>query len=296
MNLNRLKLLAIFAIVVEQGSFAAAARQLHSSRSRISEQITQLEEMLGIRLFHRSTRQLSVTEDGKVIYERARDLQDILVDTDSLADQSIPKGRVSITTTNDVGINKLLPCLKSFQTQYPEVFVDVRLEDERTDLIAEGIDLAIRVGVPKDDRLIARVLYRDHFQIVASPDYLERNGTPKNIEELEQHSWISLDISSSDGVQRFYKEGKQVQIRPKSYYSCNSPLMMQQMVLEGIGITAVLPSTMQTALVEGQLVPLFPELQGAPLEFYIVYPSRRQLPSRTRCLIDHLIQSKEFQK
>lgn len=293
-DFSHLRLLAVFATVVEVESFAAAARRLHSSRSRISEQVAQLESTLGVRLLQRSTRQLRITREGQQVYEKARQLPDILQGVEAITMPSTPNGRVVITMNHDIAHKYVLPVLDDFRQQYPQVQLDLVLNDEKLDLIGEQIDLGIRIGIPRDDSLIARVMHEERFAIFASPSYLLQSGQPKTVRELEKHRWISLTQTSHDDVQRLSQKGKMVEIRPRDFYRCNSPLMLQQMVVEGLGIGALLPTTVCAEIERGELVQLMPSLSSEPVVFSLVYPSRRQVPLRTRVLIDYLLEAQIF--
>lgn len=295
-GIQHLKALAVFSTVVDTGSFAAAARQLATSRSRVSEQITQLEEDLGVRLLQRSTRKLSLTEEGRLIHQKARTLSRVLEETREIATQETPKGRVSITTTHDVGVSQLLPALTTFRRSYPQVEIDVILSDDRLDLIAEGIDVGLRVGLPRDDSLIGRVFYEDRFALFASADYLAEHGMPRDIAALANHHWISLARHNPHGVSRLYRGEELVTIEARHYESCNSPLMMIKMCEAGMGIAQLFPSTVRAEVKSGKLVQLMPELHGAQMLFSLVYPSRKQLPMRTRALIDHLLGFRLFDR
>lgn len=293
-DFNQLKYLAVFVEVVSCGSFAAAARKLRSSRSRVSEQVAQLESNLGVRLLNRTTRQLSLTMEGREVYARACDLPKILTDVEIASSQEVARGRVALTVNHDIAIARLLPVLESFQKKYPRIQLDLILNDDRLDLITEQIDVAIRVGVPGDDSLIMRPLFEDRMHILASSAYLQANGIPESIDELAKHRWILLQQASPVAEIHLYLNDQPVSFSPANYHMCNSPLMMQRMVLAGLGIGCLLPSTVTEALQGGSLERLMPQLQGEALQFSLVYPSRRQMPLRTRCLIEHLLAAKLF--
>jgi len=293
-NYSHLRLLAIFSTVVEAGSFAAAARKLKSSRSRISEQVAQLETDLGVRLLQRSTRQLTATHEGQQVYEQARQLPDILKGIEAIATPAEPSGRVAITMNHDIAHKYVLPVLADFQAQYPQVQLDLILDDSRVDLISEQIDLAIRIGIPKDDSLIARIMHEERFILCASPSYLETSGTPKNIADLEKLRWITLIQKGHQDIQYLQRKGKNVEVKLSDFYRCNSPLMVQQMTLQGLGISTLLPSTVKEALAAGDLVQVLPSISSDLMVFSLVYPSRRQVPLRTRVLIDFLLAAKMF--
>ena len=294
MDFSHLRLLGVFATVIEVGSFAAAARRLHSSRSRISEQVSQLEALLGVRLIQRSTRQLNITEEGKLVYEQARRLPDILQGVEAITSASIPSGRVVMTLNHDIAHKYLLPVLAQFQEAYPEVQLDLRLSDDKLDYIQQQIDLGIRIGVPKDDSLIARVLHEESLYIYAGAQYLAEHGTPTTLAQLNQHKWIALSQLPGDGLHFLKQKGRTIQVSPKRMYHSNSPLMLQEMVKAGLGLGVMLPTTVRSETDSGQLIKIMPTLTTEKVLFSLVYPSRRQVPQRTRVLIDYLLGANIF--
>lgn len=295
-NYSHLKLLAIFSSVVEAGSFASAARKLKSSRSRISEQVAQLEADLGVRLLQRSTRQLNTTDEGQQVYQQAKQLPNILQSIEAISMPEEPSGRVAITMNHDIAHKYVLPTLAGFQERYPKVQLDLILDDSRVDLISEQVDLAIRIGIPKDDSLIARIMHEERFILCASPTYLNNLGIPKNKSDLEKLRWITLHQGNKElrDVQYLQKSGKSYEIKLTDFYRCNSPLMVQQMTLQGLGISALLPSTVKEALDTGKLIHVMPSISSESMVFSLVYPSRRQVPQRTRVLIDYLLAARMF--
>jgi len=161
-NFSHLRLLSVFSVVVDLGSFAAAARQLNTSRSRVSEQVSLLEKDMGVRLLQRSTRQLGLTKEGAQIYERARELPEILRDIESISNPSLPSGTVSITMSHDIAHRIFLPKISEFEKLYPQIKLNLVLRDEVIDLIDKQIDLAIRIGISRDDSLISRVVHQEN--------------------------------------------------------------------------------------------------------------------------------------
>ncbi len=293
-DFSHLKLLAVFATVVETQSFAAASRHLHTSRSRVSEQVSQLELALGVRLLQRSTRQLLVTREGSEVYEQARRLPDVLSSIESSLTPGEAKGRVAITMNHDIAHKIILPVLDEFQKQHPQIHLDFILNDEVSNLIAEQIDLGIRIGLPNDSSLIGRVLHEESLGIYASSSYLKKAGTPKTAEQLAQCRWVLLPQLEYENKLRFRSKKKTIDIKPESYERCNSPFMIQKMVESGLGVGALLPSLVKNEVESKTLVRLMPSWSTERLIFSLVYPSRQNIPRRTRVLIDFLIEAKIF--
>lgn len=296
MEFAHLRLLAIFATVVETQSFAAASRHLHSSRSRISEQVSQLETAIGVRLLQRSTRQLVLTREGKRVYEKAKLLPELLKTIESIVTTTEPQGRVVITMNHDFAHKFLLPALESFQTRYPLVSLDLRLDDDKSDLIANQIDLGIRIGLPKDDSLVGRILNEERFSIFASPEYLAKHGTPKTVKQLEKCRWILLRQYDTAYNFRQHSKNETIHLQREDYYHCDSPLMMQKMVEAGLGVGALLPCMVRDEIANKSLVPLMSSLTTEPLIISLVYPSRINVPQRTRVLIDFLLEANLFEQ
>ncbi|GAB2676941.1 LysR family transcriptional regulator [Aliiglaciecola aliphaticivorans] len=293
-DFSHLKGLAVFASVVESGSFAEAARRLQSSRSRVSEQVAALEASLQVRLLQRTTRQLMLTDEGKRVFEHAKKCHYILDDIDESLSETIPQGRVSITVTNDIAHKFLLPLLPAFKKRYPKIDLNIVSSDDKLDLIANNIDMGLRIGLPRDDSLVGRVLYQERFAIYASPSYIEQNGLPESIDALNKHRWILLSQLNMHTMQYLMLDNKPVEITPKYFELCNSPHLVQEMVKTGLGVSTLLPSTVKSEVENGELVRIFPRLSSEVLLFTLVYPSRKHVPSRTRALIDYLIETCRF--
>ncbi|MBT80826.1 MAG: transcriptional regulator [Alteromonadaceae bacterium] len=289
-----LRHLAIFCVVAEQGSFAAAARVLHSSRSRVSEQVADLETALGSRLLQRSTRKLMLTEEGQRVFSRATILQEVLEDIDSITNTRVPAGRVAITMNHDIAHKFVLPALDGFIRQFPEVQIDFVLDDERVDLISEKIDLAIRIGLPRDASLIARVLHEETFAIFAQPAMLDRLGEPESLDALEALPWVLLDLPHWHNNVRLQSKDSSRTITPSRYYRSNSPHLIHKMAAMGTGVALLLPSTVKEETERGELVQILPGWHGERTAFSLVYPSRKNLPQRTRVLIDYLVSANIF--
>lgn len=293
-DFSHLKLFAIFVSVVESRSFAAAARKLLSSRSRISEQVAKLEVDLGVRLLQRSTRQLRLTPEGQQVYEQVRHLPEIIKGVEATLTSAEPSGRVSITMTHDTAHKYLLASLPDFQEKYPKLQLDLILRDDKVDLINAQIDLAIRIGIPKDESLIARQLHEERLGIFASIRFLEKFGRPKKVSDLEQYPWILLDQIHHRDIQLLQHRGQTLTIKPKRFYRCNSPLMVQNAVSRGLGLGVLLPTMIRKEIEDGFLQPILPTVRSEPMIFSLVYPSRKQVPLRVRTVIDYLLSEDIF--
>lgn len=289
-DLLQLKRLAIFATVVEQGSFAKAAASLQMSRSSVSEQVALLEQALKVRLLQRSTRQLTLTSDGQTIYPQAAQLNQSLRQVNDLVAQEKISGRVRITTTADLALDWLNPKLQGFRELYPEVYFDWVLADNELDLIAEQIDLAVRIGYLKDESLVVRPLFNTRIQIVASASYLAKLAEPITVDNLHNQPWVLLKQVNANNRVTLQCNGQFMAFEPEQFHRCDSPIVMQQLIKMGFGIGIHLPMSISQELESGELQLIVPEWHGDELSFCLAYPSRRQLPLRVRYLIDFLMQ------
>lgn len=294
LSASHLKLLNIFAVVVENGSFAAAAKKLNSSRSRVSEQVAGLELHLGVRLLQRTTRQLNLTDEGNKVFEHARLLDDILRQVESIVSPPSPSGRVTLTLNHDIAHKYLLPVLPDLKQRYPDVELDLYLADDKLDLIAQNIDLAIRIGMPADSSLIGRMMHQERFALYSSPALLG-NRTPTTLESLRDFPWIGLQQTSNTNAYHLLYNNETVAIKPTRIQRCNSPYAAQKMVVAGLGICPLLPSTMYEDEQAGKVVKIMPQVTSEPVLFSLVYPSRRQIPLRTQVVIDYLMQANIFE-
>lgn len=291
---DQLKLLAIYATVVEQQSFAAAARKLKSSRSRISEQVAKLEQLLGVRLLQRTTRQLNLTTEGTQVYQHALRLNEVISDVEATVKTKEPSGRVTMTLNHDIAHKFVLAKLPLLQQKYPEIKLDLLLEDQAQDLVMEHIDLALRIGPAKDSSMIGRVLHKDRFGLFASPKFLSEHAVPETLADLENLNWIILPHLAKQSRVQLLLNSKPVELHLKQYQTCNSPFMVQEMVNAGLGVSLLLPSTVRKEINEGKLIQLLPEFFSEELLFSLMYPSRKQLPHRTQAVINFFIEARLF--
>ncbi len=289
-DLSELKRLAIFAIVVEQGSFSQAAQVLRISRSRVSEQVSLLEQAFKVRLLQRTTRTLTLTREGESIYTKAALILETFdqIKSDLLQDEL--SGRVRITTTNDVATNWLNPRLHAFHEQYPNIRFEIIISDSRTDLIKDKIDLAIRTGELHDESLIVRPLFSDHLRLLTSNRVIEAMNKKLTIESVQECTWLLLPQIHPNPQITLFNDQQKVRFTPQKYHICDSPSVLLGMIKSGMGIGFYLPKLLQESDYR-YVQPILSDWYVSELFTSIVYPSRKQLPSRTRCVIDYLMQA-----
>lgn len=291
MDLNRV---AAFARVVQDGSFTAAAKALGVPKSSVSRSVAQLEEELGARLLHRTTRRLHVTEAGSAFYERvSRALADIDEATTAAADtQAEPRGTVRVTAPLDLGVFTLASVLARFARAHPSIRVDVTLSGRVVDLVSENIDLAIRIGPIRDQSLVARRLGTLSGGLFASRRYVERRGAPRALSELADHACILFRPVSDRGTWQLVAAGGRAEaVTVGGPLGGDDVLFVKKAVLAGAGL-ALLPEFLcAREVASGKLVRVLPEWSLAPSDIHLAYPSARFVPQRVALVRDHLVRS-----
>ncbi len=286
--MDRLSAMNMFVRVVETGSFSAVAKELNSTQPTISKNIAELESWLGAKLLNRSTRSLRLTETGTDYYERCVAILQDVEEAEQMVGhlQTQPRGVVRVSAVVAFGRLHVVPRLASFFEQYPDIRVDVRLNDRVVDLVEEGIDVAFRMGVLPDSNLIARKLCSSPIVTVASPEYLKKNGIPSHPKDLRDHNFIVYTESSGSGESTFQEDGTPFVVRVAGNISTNNTEAMRTALISGLGISRGPRWLVGDAIASGQLVEVLQEYQPEPLDLYAVYSPGRHLPSKVRCFID----------
>lgn len=237
--MEQLKRYAIFAAVVEAGSMTGAAKALGMTPSAVSQHISQLESLLGLTLLHRSTRRLNLTEAGEVVWQGCQSLQQTLNQTElrlsEVRDSLL--GEVRITAPVGMAGQPLARALSPLLQAHPGLCIQIIADDEKRDLIAERIDVALRVGTLSDSTLVARKLGQTRMLLCASPAYLARKGTPRSPEALLDHDWLAADMLSG-GLTFFDEKGQGHRVKPKPRVVCNNVLPLRQFTTGGAGSIA----------------------------------------------------------
>ncbi|WP_371155702.1 LysR family transcriptional regulator [Jannaschia sp. 2305UL9-9] len=292
--MDRLSEMEAFATVVDQGGFTDAAKKLGISKSAVSKHVSSLETRLGARLLNRTTRRVSPTEIGLAYYDRARRVLNDAGEADALvtAMQSAPSGVLRVSVATDFGVNHLSPILGSFLHEYPDITVNMVLNNRFVELISEGFDLAVRIGELEDSSLRARKLAETQKMMIASPEYLEEYGRPQRIDDLNEHKLLHYSNQANGSVWKLTApSGEKRQVRSAGWLTVNDGQSLLNAACNGLGI-AFLPSFLYAeALKDGRLVPaiegMSPETQG----IYAVYPPGRYTQPKVRAFIDFLVES-----
>ena len=281
--------LEAFVQSVDGGSFSAAARRLGVSPAAISKNVARLEATLGIRLFQRSTRRLTLTEAGVRFHAQVGGplaaLQEVVAGVDK--DSGQPAGTLKVSMGQAFGRTYLVPLLGEFLSHYPAVVPDWHFENRQVDLVGEGFDAAIRIGALKDSSLVARRLAPVRGVVVASPDYLARNGRPRTPRDLTgQQCLIYTGSSTLDWV---FRSGKRtIAVRPEGRLRTDNGEVMRQWAIEGLGIAALPSFLASDALAEGKLEAILRDYQMPEAAIYVVRPPGAYVPGKVRVLIDTL--------
>lgn len=280
-----------FVAVAKQKSFTGGAKVLGISTKLASKYVAQLESRLGAQLLNRTTRSVTLTETGKVYFERCVVILDQFSELEGEIQekQSEIAGPIRIAAPTSFGSNELIKALNQFKREYPRVSLDLQLSDQRISIVEDGFDLAIRFGELEDSSLIARKLVDMSVVVFSTPEYLERHGTPKHPDALSTHDCCVFS-SSVDPIHWKFKAGRRMFTVPiQGSFRSNSPEAIVKMVLSGAGIGRVPIYLLEKHLAEGKVTILFKDLQTSDFALNAVYPPSRHLTSRIRILIDHLV-------
>lgn len=287
---DRARALEVFTAIVAEGSFSAAGRRLDLSASAISRTVDRIEERLGVRLLLRSTRTLTLTAEGQAYLSAAKRILTDLDDAEqAIADQGAPRGRLRVSAALSHGRLCVVPLLGQFAERYPHILVDISLTDKVVDIAAGETDVAIRFGPLADSPLMARKLGENRRVIVASPDYIARNGVPEVPEDLYRHNCLSFNFRRAEPVWPFRKEGRNFALNVRGSIEANSGETLGQLAAEGIGITRVGTFSVAAEIAAGKLVPLLEAYNpGDVEEIHAVFAGGPNTPARVRAFVEFL--------
>ena len=290
--MDRLTEMEAFATVVDQGGFTDAARKMGISKSAVSKHVSSLEARLGARLLNRTTRRVSPTEIGLAYYDRALRVLNDAGEADALVSsmQSDPSGLLRISVATDFGGNHLSPVLGQFLEEFPDITVNMVLNNRYVELISEGFDMAIRIGELEDSTLRARKLTETTKRMIASPGYLDKYGRPTKIDDLNEHKLLHYSSQANGSVWKLTApSGEKRQVRTAGGLSVNDGQSLLNAAISGLGI-AYLPSFLYAnAMKAGQVVDVIPDLPYETQGIYAVYPPGRFTQPKVRAFIDFLV-------
>lgn len=277
-----------FVEVVRLGSFSGAARQLQVSSSHISRLVSQLEQQLGTQLLYRTTRQISLTDSGALYYERCHQLFDGFKDAEQALDQqqTNPTGLLKITAATTFGERYIAPLVNDFHALYPQLRVSMHFTNRQVELIEEGYDIAIRMGVLKESTLIARRLCDRREFVVGSPEYFARHPQPHTLTELDQHNCL---IGSRDHW-LLADKGARKDLVVSGNWHANSGTALLDAALKGIGLAQLPDYYVNDYLAEGRLLSVLDNYQFTDTGVWVLYPQQRYLAAKVRLFIDFLVE------
>lgn len=284
--------LKVAAAVQQAGSFSGAARQIGVSPAAVAKLVAQLEERLGLRLFERTTHHLAPTEEGRELLGRIdaplREVEDALATGQASKDV---KGAVKVSVPASFARMALIPVLPAFQQQFPDIRLDLRLENRRVNLVAEGYDCAIAASLAPDSTLVARPLATLWPVLCAAPDYLAAHGVPHKLPDLANHRCIVLRSDTTGRVRpwEFSGRGRPSRFEPPAALQLTDPESIAAAAMAGCGIALVGLHHVAQAIVDGQLKRVLPAVHGSRFQIVVYYAKRRLLPKRTRAFVDHLL-------
>lgn len=289
--MDRFQTITAFAKVVEAGSFARAAERLELSVSAVSRQVAELEAHLDSRLLNRTTRRLSLTESGRVFYERCVQLLGDLQEAEHSAHAGTikPRGTLRLTCAVTFGERHLAPAIVELIGRYPEMQFDIELSDRVVDLVDEGFDAAVRIGQVGSQNLVGRRVGVTRLICCAAPSYLRLRGEPKKPEDLAAHTCLTYEYSPLRNVWPFRDQhGRDRSVKITGPIQANSGRFLETLAIDGVGIVFEPDFIVGPNLRAGRLVPLLRGFDPRPTDIYVVYPSRRHLSAKVRAFADFL--------
>jgi DNA-binding transcriptional LysR family regulator len=275
-----------FVAVAETGSFTQAAQRLQISTAQVSRMVSGLEQRLKTVLLYRTTRRVSLTEEGRTYYHHCKEAMEGFEHAERAISQShlVPRGKLKVTAPQFFGELQIAPLLNDFVIKYPEIELEYELTNRLLDLVQGGYDLAIRLGHLENSSFVAKRLGSRHLRVCASPEYIAARGEPHSLSELKHHNCIlgTLDYW------RFEEAGVERAVRVRGNLRCNSGPALVDAAIKGIGLIQVPDYYLQEALAEGSLVTVLADIQPSNEGIWAVYPTR-SLSYRAQALLDFLV-------
>jgi DNA-binding transcriptional LysR family regulator len=291
--MDRFLEMKVFSAVVEAGSFTGASHVLDMSKAAVSRYVAELEERLGVRLLHRTTRKLSPTTEGEIFHARCRELLDNLDEAEAeiTSRSGEASGLLKVNVPVTFGLMHLAPLWPALLARYPKLELDITLSDRVADLVEEGFDLAVRIGQLPASSLISRKLASTRMVLCASPDYLQRRGEPAHPDQLLQHDVISYSLFSSGENWSFTGPDGQVSVKVAPRVRTNSGDTCRAAALQHQGVMLQPTFIVGVDLAQGTLREIMPGYRSIELGVYAVYPTRKFVSPKVRLLIDFLVEA-----
>lgn len=283
--------IAIFVRVVELGSFTRAAEKLEVSKAVVSKYVSRLEQRLGARLLHRTTRRLTLTEAGDALYRRSAGALTELGEAEKDVAQltGAPRGLLRISAPVYFGSVSLAPHLQAFRQRYPDIGLDLELDDRMVDLVKERFDVAVRISAMTDSSLVARRLAPCPLMVVGAPAYFRRHGVPKQPADLRAHNALTYALSRTPNEWRFRPpRGRWIAVTVASSLRSNSDFVLKQAALDGLGLGMFPSFFVERELAEGRLQRALADCETPAASINVVYATRRHLLPKVRAFVDFM--------
>jgi len=280
----------IFVAIIECGSFSAAAKKLNMTKSAVSKRVSVLENNIGVRLFNRTTRKLSLTEAGEHFSDYARNSLDLAKEGFStISDfQNAPKGTLKINAPMTFTQLYVVPHLKEFLDLYPQINITLSMDDQVVNMVDGAFDIGIRIGELKDSSLIARKLAHCTSVVCASPYYIAKHGEPETPEALLEHNCIYYSLFQAGVEWTFLKDKKKIKVAPRGNLIVNNSSAIAELLLQGLGICQMPTFIIAKYLENKQLMTILDDFSLPEHAIYAVYPERKHLPEKVKVFIDFI--------
>ena len=290
--MDRFENMGTFIRVVEAGSISGAADRLGIAKSAVSRRLKELEEHLGVELFHRTTRQMNLTDTGRAFYHQAVRILDDVLEAEHATSQAhgTLKGSLKIALPSSFGLMHIGPAINKFLKEHPQVEFDLDFNDREVDLIQEGFDLAIRIANLPDSSLIARRFAPVKTVMCASPDYLEQMGIPRSPDELIEHQCLVYSLLRDYEYWHLSDiRGNEIRTRIRPYLKASTGEFIRDAAVAGLGIVLIPTFIAYKEIERGTLVPVLKDYKPPQINAYAIYPQTRHLSQRVRTFVDLLV-------
>ena len=290
--MGQLEDIQIFLRVVDAGGISRAADQLNIAKSAVSRRLAQLEERLETKLIHRTTRRISLTEEGKLYYQQALNVVDSVKALDNMLVTSNEgfQGQLNLALPLSFGLLHLTPVIDAFMKKQPKLKIKVDLSDKEINLIEEGVDVAFRIGSLNDSSIQARKILPIKLVVCASPEYIEKYGEPVSVAALSESTFLLYSAEGSNTFTLTNKQGKEESFVVKGRLQSNNGDFLKELALKGHGLIVMPTFVCWRELQSGELVRVLPDYELASLNAYAIYPQNRFLSQSARGFIDFLVE------
>lgn len=290
--MGQLEDIQIFLRVVDAGGISRAADQLNIAKSAVSRRLAQLEARLETKLIHRTTRRISLTEEGKLYYQQALNVVDSVKALDSMLVTSNEgfQGQLNLALPLSFGLLHLTPVIDAFMKKHPKLKIKVDLSDKEINLVEEGVDVAFRIGTLNDSSIQARKILPIKLVICASPEYIEKHGEPISVAELSENTFLRYSSEGSNTFTLTNKQGNEESFVVKGRVQSNNGDFLKELALKGQGLIVMPTFVCWRELQSGELLRVLPDFELSTLNAYAIYPRNRFLSQSARGFIDFLVE------